>query len=543
MPTNYLSPGVYVEEIPPASQPIEGVGTSMPAFVGLAASGPFNTPVLVSNWSEFTKTFGEFQPGTYLAHAVYGYYLNGGRNAYIVRIGQEGLADGAGNNAGNSTGNSSATRETPQLPAAPQGELGRLRIAALDPKSPPGDISVEVADAGADPGGTEPTDDMFKLVVKRGGQVAEEFDRATLGRGKQNVVTMVNATSKLIHLEDTQTGGGAAARPATGTSVALAAPPAPPAPAAPPAPPAVPSPRLSAEDYVGDAAERTGFCGLEAVEEVTMVAVPDLISAYQAGALDLDTVKAVQLAQIAHCEKMGRMAILDCPPGMNAQQVKEWRVDQAGYDSKDAVLYWPQIKVFDPATASNIFVPVSGHMAGVWARSDEERGVYKAPANEVIRGALAVETAITRNEQELLNPLGINAIRAFPGRGIRVYGARTLSSDSVWRYVNIRRFYHFLSMSILLGTQWVVFEPNDDTLWARIRRTIAAFLIMQWRGGALFGLTPGEAFYVKCDRELNPPESIDAGNVVCEIGYAAVKPAEFVIFRLAQLSSGTSVVS
>ena len=238
------------------------------------------------------------------------------------------------------------------------------------------------------------------------------------------------------------------------------------------------------------------------------------------------------------------MAILDPPNGMNAQQVKEWRVDHAGYDSKDAVLYWPWIKVFDPATASNVFVPPSGHMAGVWARSDEDpRSVAKAPANEVIRGALAVETAITRNEQELLNPQGINAIRAFPGRGIRVYGARTLSSESVWRYLNIRRFYHFLSMSILLGTQWVVFETHDDALHARIRRTIAAFLITEWRAGALFGLTPEEAFYVKCDRETNPPESIDAGNVVCEIGYAPVKPAEFVIFRLAQLSSGTSVVS
>ena len=295
MPTNYLSPGVYVEEIPPASRPIEGVGTAMPAFVGLAASGPFNAPVLVSSWSDFTRTFGEFRPGTYLAHAVYGYYLNGGRNCYIVRVGQDGSADG--------DGNSTRTREkqeTQQLPAAPQGQLGRMRIAALDPKAPPGEISVEVAD----PGGDEPTEDMFKLLIKQGGQVAEEFDRATLSRGKQNVATMVNATSKLVHVEDAQPGIGAAARPATGSSVALTAPPAPPAAPA-PAAPAVPTPRLSAEDYVGDATERTGFCGLEAVEEVTMVAVPDLMSAYQAGALDLETVKAVQLAHIAHCEKMG----------------------------------------------------------------------------------------------------------------------------------------------------------------------------------------------------------------------------------------------
>jgi uncharacterized protein len=516
---NYLSPGVYVEEIPPGSRPIEGVGTAIAAFVGLAGSGPFNTPTLVSNWSQFTKTFGEFRPGTYLAHAVYGYFLNGGGNCYIVRIGQDGSAD--------SDGNSTRPRE---LPAAPQAQLGRMRIVALDPVSPPGEITVEVAD----PGGDEPTGDMFKLLIRRGGQVVEEYDRATLARGRQNVATMVNAASKLVRIEDAQPGTGVTGRPATGTSVPLTAP---------PGPSATPAPQLTAEDYVGDASERTGFCGLEAVEEVTMVAVPDLMSAYHAGALDLETVKAVHLAHIAHCELMGRMAIIDPPHGMNAQQVKDWRVVHAGYDSKDAVLYWPWIKVFDPATASNVFVPPSGHLAGVWARSDTSRGVHKAPANEVIRGALAVETAITRTEQELLNPNGINAIRSFPGRGVRVYGARTLSSESHWRYLNVRRFYQFLSASILLGTQWVVFEPNDDALHARIRRSVAAFLVNQWRGGALFGRSPEEAFYVKCDRETNPPESIDAGQVVCEVGYAPVKPAEFVIFRLAQLPSGTSVVS
>lgn len=512
---NYLSPGVYVEEIPPGSRPIEGVGTAIAAFVGLASSGPFNEPTLVSNWSQFTKTFGEFKPGTYLAHAVYGYFLNGGGNCYIVRIGQDGSADGNGN----------STRPR-AIPAAPQAQLGRMLIVALDPASPPGEITVEIAD----PGGDQPSGDMFKLLVKRGGKVVEEWDQVTLARGPQNVATKVNATSKLVRIEDAPAGTAPAERPATGSSVPLTA-------------PAPPAPALAAEDYVGDATERTGFCGLEAVEEVTMVAVPDLMSAYHQGALDLETVKAVHLAHIAHCEQMGRMAIIDPPHGMNAQQVKEWRVDHAGYDSKDAVLYWPWIKVFDPATGSSVFVPPSGHMAGVWARSDDSRGVHKAPANEVIRGALAVETAITRTEQELLNPRGINVIRVFSGRGIRAYGARTLSSESHWRYLNVRRFYHFLSASILLGTQWVVFEPNDDSLHARIRRSVGAFLVGQWRGGALFGRVPEEAFYVKCDRETNPPESIDAGQVICEIGYAPVKPAEFVIFRLAQLSSGTSVVS
>jgi hypothetical protein len=275
-----------------------------------------------------------------------------------------------------------------------------------------------------------------------------------------------------------------------------------------------------------------------------MVAVPDLMSAYQQGKIDLETVQAVQLGMIAHCELMGdRVAILDPPPGMNAQQIKEWRVDKARYDSKYATLYWPWIKVSDPGTGSTVYVPPSGHVAGVWGRNDDTRGVHKAPANEVVRGAVELETQITKNEHGLLNPAGINCIRAFPGAGIRVYGARTLSSDPAWRYLNVRRLFNFLEESILNGTQWVVFEPNDDALWARIRRTVSDFLVNQWRAGALFGLTPDEAFFVKCDRETNPASGIDAGEVVCQIGVAPVKPAEFVVFRLSQFSGGTSLVA
>jgi phage tail sheath protein FI len=182
-------------------------------------------------------------------------------------------------------------------------------------------------------------------------------------------------------------------------------------------------------------------------------------------------------------------------------------------------------------------------MSGVWGRNDASRGVHKAPANEVVRGAIAVETQLTRMEQELLNPIGVNCVRSFPGRGIRVWGARTLSSDPAWRYLNVRRLFNYLEESILDGTQWVVFEPNDDALWARIRRTISAFLVMEWRKGALFGLTADEAFFVKCDRETNPAEAIDAGQVTCQIGIAPVKPAEFVVFQLSQFSGGTSLVN
>jgi uncharacterized protein len=167
--------------------------------------------------------------------------------------------------------------------------------------------------------------------------------------------------------------------------------------------------------------------------------------------------------------------------------------------------------------------------------------VHKAPANEVIRGAVAVATQVTRGEQDLLNPIGVNVIRAFPGRGIRIWGARTLASDATWQYLNVRRLFNYIEESILLGTQWVVFEPNDIDLWQRIRRTIGAFLLRLWRDGALFGVKPEQAFYVKCDEETNPDEVIEAGQVVVEIGIAPVRPAEFVVINIAQRTGGGQV--
>ena len=301
---------------------------------------------------------------------------------------------------------------------------------------------------------------------------------------------------------------------------------------------------MSTDDYVGDVAERTGFSGLEAIDEVTMVCVPDLMSAYQQGAIDLETVKAVQLAMIAHCELMGdRIAILDPPPGLNAQQIKEWRIDKAGYDSKYAALYWPWVKVADPSTGRTR----SCRRPGSWPASG---GATTTPAACTRRRRTRWSAARSRSRCRSPRTSTTCSTRSastasgrFPGRGIRVWGARTLSSDPAWRYLNVRRLFNYLEESILNGTNWVVFEPNDDALWAKIRRTISAFLVNEWRKGALFGLTPDEAFYVKCDRETNPAEGIDAGQVVCQIGVAPVKPAEFVIFRLSQFSGGTSLVA
>lgn len=516
----YLSPGVYVEEMEAGARPIEGVGTSVAAFVGLAEKGPMNEPVLVSNWTQFSEKFGGFVPGSYLAHSVFGYFLNGGGNCYVVRIGGDGQAKEVGGGKGRKA-----------IAAGPaQALVGAYRFIALESAPRGKEIGVEIAEAG----GESPPEDQFKLIIKLDGKEAESFDNVTTKRGAENVVTKVNEASKILRVEEVTSGSGLMV-PDKGTTTLEAPPPE-------PEPPT--TDQLGADEYIGDAADRTGFSGLEAVDEVTILAVPDLAAALESGAIDLETFQAVQLAMIAHCELMGdRVAILDPPPGLTPQQVKKWRVEDANYDSKYAALYWPYIKVHDPVSGSNRFVPPSGHIAGVWARSDDERGVHKAPANEVVRGAVALQTQITKAEQDLLNPVGINCVRAFPGRGVRVWGARTLSSDPAWRYLNVRRLFNYLEESILLGTQWVVFEPNDDALWARIRRTISAFLINEWRKGALFGLTADEAFFVRCDRETNPAEAIDAGQVTCQIGVAPVKPAEFVIFQLSQFSGGTSLVA
>jgi phage tail sheath protein FI len=232
------------------------------------------------------------------------------------------------------------------------------------------------------------------------------------------------------------------------------------------------------------------------------------------------------------------MAILDAPPGLNPQDVFDWRMNTAGYDSKFATLYWPWLEVMDPLTSRPMLVPPSGHVAGVWARTDGTRGVHKAPANEVILGINGLGFQITAEEQGNLNSKGINCIRSFPGRGIRIWGARTLSSDPEWRYLNVRRLFNYISESIIEGTQWAVFEPNDARLWGSLRISSANFLTRVWRDGALFGGTPEQAFYVKCDSETNPPDVIEAGQVVIEIGIAPVKPAEFVIFRISQFSAG-----
>ncbi len=518
MPT-YTAPGVYVEEVPSSQKVLSAAPTAVAAFVGFTERAPTDdpndpngvAPRLVTSWSQFEGLYGGFSPGCVLPLSVYGYFANGGSIAYICRI-------------ANTAPAGQPSRLT--LPAADRALGEPLVVESLEADAP---ISIEIA--SIDPGENAPEGPSpFTLTVLLGGAPVETFENVDFAAGERNVKTVINKTSTKIKVDIALEKG---ANLATQLEVLKpgryelqkASP--------------VPVP-VSSRKFAGSESARNGINGLAVADEVTMVVVPDLITAATKddGTVDLNLWKAVQTALISHCEQNGnRMAVLDAPPGLNPQQMKDWRSETAMYDSAFAALYYPWIKVDNPIGVngnSELLIPPSGHIAGVWARTDETRGVWKAPANDTIRGVLDLERAVTQNEQSLLNPIGINCIRPFGTRGIRIWGARTLASDSDWRYINVRRLFNMIESTILEGTQWAVFEPNDMALWEGVKRTLNGFLRGLWSAGALFGATADQAFYIKCDEETNPPQSIDEGKLVVEVGIAPVKPAEFVVFRISQ---------
>ena len=272
---------------------------------------------------------------------------------------------------------------------------------------------------------------------------------------------------------------------------------------------------------------------LEAVEDVSILAAPGHSSFAKSN------FQSIQDLMIGHCEKMKyRIAVLDTPAGLLISEAQDAR---SRIDSTRAALYYPWVVVANPAARpgddripKEVALPPSGFVTGIYARTDIQRGVWKAPANEVVLGALRFERDITHGEQEVLNPQGVNCLRFFYGRGNRVWGARTASSDPEWKYVNVRRYFNYLEHSIDRSTQWAVFEPNGEALWANIRETVSAFLYNEWRSGALLGSKPEESFFVRCDRSTMTQNDLDNGRLICLIGVAPLKPAEFVIFRIGQ---------
>ncbi len=571
----YLSPGVYVEEYDSGAVPMQGVSTSTAGFIGLAQRGPMvGKPQLVTSFADYKRAFGgylseaKFGEARFLPYAVEQFFINGGSRAYIMRVAAEGAAA------------AKATAGVLQIEAANPGEWGnKIRVTVeASSKAKTQVIAVNGAD--------------LKLKNADGfnqGDVVELFDGkakayATIVSSLDNIVTLdapctlnvadekigtpkyiktceLTLTVKLDDVVETyanvslcpEAGNFVSARARKSDLVTIAvteakAPTAPkegkdekaPAPAKAGATPielvggaAVIAlaggsdgkvANVSSNVYMGEdngPGKRSGLAAFLENVDVSIMAIPGV------------TAPEVQAALIAHCENCKScFAILDVPiDRKKTNDVVEFR-DM--YDTTYAAMYHPWLEMFDPLAKRSAYFPPSGAMAGIYARTDNERGVHKAPANEIVRGCTGLSCNYNEGEQDILNPKGVNLIRAFTGRGIRVWGARTMSSNGLWKYVNVRRLYIYIEESIKANTNWVVFEPNSEVLWGRVTRTIEMFLATCWRSGALAGSTPSEAYFVECGPTTMTQDDIDNGRLICNIGIAAVKPAEFVIFRITQ---------
>ena len=514
----YLHPGVYIEEIERGPRPIEGVPTSTAALLGEAERGSI-TPRLVTSYKDYQRWFGDvFGPSKFLPYAANGFFENGGRRAFICRL----------------VGDGSSTAEAAfgdfLIRAAGPGAWGTRVFAKVS------DSTTKNAD-GSSVGfrlqlaywsGDVPAVDPFSADGRRTlprPVLVEDFDDLVtdetspdfyakrvpfvdLEKGDTNQGPESSALGLLVR----PVGAAAGARPGNNGQLLTNG--------------ADDAAALGVDDFRGGVAGgRTTEQGLLALErdpyrDVALVHAPDVST---------DVANAI----ISHCENMRfRFAVIDSPKGQNNPSGLDPR-SQIG-DTQYAGFYYPWLVTADPRTGARKLVPPGGYVLGVYARSDNERGVFKAPANETVRGALALEFDINDRIQDDLNPKGVNVMRSFPGRGIRVWGARTMTSNALWKYVSVRRLFIFLERSIYEGTQWVVFEPNDDKLWARVIDTIRLFLRAQWRLGALFGRTEQEAFFITCDRTTMTQDDILNGRLICEIGIAPVRPAEFVMFRIFQ---------
>jgi uncharacterized protein len=545
-----LHPGVYVQEVPSTVRPIQGVSTSTAAFVGVTQKGPvpgtilpngrMAQPRMVTNFTEFQRTYGGFLPESFLPYAVQAFFQNGGSRLYIVRIVGKGPASPP-----------SGPPSSPPSIGPAQGALtaatAPVMVAALSEGSWGNALSFSIsASSDGDP-------NNFKLTVLydpgTGPAPVETYDRMTFLNGAnlqpgavnpaEYVRTAVNGRSEYVAITVDVT-----ARPTnTATSVKLAN--------------GSDGPTPQASDYIGAPAANnkvtgTGLYALDKITDVSVIAIP--------GQGDPATVNA----GIDYC-KVGRQ-LQDCffiADMGSVASVSSARFDGAEpsiFTREDAVafattgfggtpldksagdfgaLYYPWIWSTDPIGAGRnpkILLPPSGFIAGIYARIDNSRGVFKAPAGieAGVAGALSVATTVSDVEQDTLNPISVNVIRTVPGSGFVVWGARTFGSDASWRYIPVRRMAIFLRVSIYYGIQWAVFEPNDEPLWAELRLNIRSFMLTQFRAGAFQGSTPDDAFFVKCDSSTTTQQDIDNGVVNILVGFAPLKPAEFVVLKLSQ---------
>lgn len=538
---DYFAPGIYIEEIDRGNRPIEGVSTSIAGFIGFTedvrGGAELFKPMLITNWTQYLEYFGKPASdgftdfNAYLPFAVSGWFINGGGRCWVTSIGTQ--LPGSRPPAPEETALKITTRsKRPALMFNIKPEEvnnGRVLVAVEESEPLP-----QPEDSEEEP--PLNTGEYFSVIIRRDDEQLERYDHLSMNPEVDTqvatyVVTALQDSQFVTVTDMTQAGGALANRP--GNGVYEVSP-----------PPYISSPDRFTRDMQGMRDDRTGVQGISEIDEITMLACPDLMLAYERGLLDMDQVHGVMELMMSTVENAtpnppNRMVVLDPPPDKRKpQDIAQW-LSAFNRRSMYAALYYPWIKVANPRNGGRpMLVPPCGHMMGVWARTDETRGVFKAPANEIPRGVIGLAYETNHREQELLNPLGINCIRSFPNRGIRIWGARTLvePDNTPWRYISVRRLMSYIEKSIELGTQWVVFEPNDEDLWFRVSRTVSNFLERIWRDGALFGSTPDEAFYVKCDASINTPETIMLGRLYIEVGVSPVRPAEFVIFRIGQWS-------
>lgn len=500
----YLAPGVYVEEVERGPKPIEGVATSTAAFLGETLRGP-QKPWLVTSYGAFLRWFGDvFGTGKYTPYAVKSFFDNGGRRCYITRIVGQGAT-----RAFATVGAFTVTAIGPGT--AYNNVLVRIgKGTTLDANGTPVGFRVQVSYWANEAHVPDPSQFANPPTPPT---VTEDFDDLSLDPASPTYFDkrVNNFNSVLVEVS---AGDDAEIPQEDGDPVRLEG--------------GLDGAAPIASDYEGRSPDgnpknHRGLTAL-ALDEFREVAI------VHAPGADYTIAQSV----VVHCERNRfRFAVVDSLQN----EVNASSIDPRGLvaDTKYGAFYYPWIVINDPRSGGRVTIPPGGAVCGIYALTDNTRGVFKAPANEVVAGALDLEFDIDQGTQEVLNPKGVNAIRRFPGRGIRVWGARTMSSDPLWKYVNVRRLFIFLEASIYNSTQWVVFEPNDPRLWARVKQTVTLFLRTQWREGALLGVKEEEAFTVAVGRgETMSEDDILNGRLIVEIGIAPVRPAEFVVFRIFQ---------